>query len=448
LVKLKNKGDFAMTVCNTNLIEFSSSKGRKIHGQFKGGDITSDGGVMLLTQVDNKLKLTRRLGKVIEDPRVKRRCDHSLLSVLRQRIYGLCLGYEDLNDHDTLRKDIGLQTAVCRDTDLASSSTLCRFENRANRRMLWAISEILVEKFIASFKKAPKQVILDFDSTDDPVHGQQVGSFFHGYYDHYCFLPLYVFCGTQLLVAYLRPSNIDNALHSWAILSLLVKRLRQAWPRVKIIFRGDSGFCRHRMFQWCEKSGVFYIVGIAKNNRLIEESASLMRQARHQYQLTGSKQRLFGSIRYAAGTWKRHRRVIVKAEHNRKGENPRYIVTNMSGDAKWLYDKMYCSRGEAENRIKEQQLCLFADRTSCMNWLPNQFRLLLSSIAYVLMDAIRSMALAGTQLANARCDTIRLKLLKIGAVMIRNSRRVRFLLSSAYPYQPLFNRVSRCLALE
>lgn len=237
-----------MTVCNTNLIEFSSSKGRKVQGQFNGGDITSDGGVMLLSQVDKKLKLTTSLAKVIEDPRVKGRCDPSLLNLLRQRIYGLCLGYEDLNDHDTLRKDIALQTAVARDTELASSSTLCRFENRADRKMLWAICEILVEKFIKSFNTAPDQLILDFDSADDPVHGQQVGSFFHGYYDHYCFLPLYVFCGTQLLVPYLRPSNIDNAKHAWAILSLLVKRLRQEWPKVKIIFRGDSGFCRHRMF--------------------------------------------------------------------------------------------------------------------------------------------------------------------------------------------------------
>jgi hypothetical protein len=437
-----------MAVCNTSSIKFSSSKGRKVHGQFNGGDITSDGGVMLLSQMDKHLKLTNHLSKVIADPRVKKRCDHSLLNLLRQRIYGICLGYEDLNDHDTLRKDIGLQTAVARDKDLASSSTLCRFENRADRKALLSISEILVEKFIESFKTAPDELVLDFDSTDDPVHGGQVGSFFHGYYDHYCFLPLYVFCGTKLLVAYLRPSNIDNAKHAWGILSLLVKRLRQQWPKVRIIFRGDSGFCRHRMFEWCEKNHVFYIVGIAKNNRLLEMSASLMKQAKLQYQLTGDKQRLFGDIRYAADTWKRRRRVIVKAEHNSKGENPRFIVTNMAGDAKWLYDKMYCARGDAENRIKEQQLCLFADRTSCMNWMPNQFRLLLSSVAYVLMDAIRSILLKGTQLATARCDTIRLKLLKIGAVIIRNTRRVQFMWSSAYPYKSLFNLISRRLATE
>ena len=437
-----------MAVCTTTSIRFSSSKGRKVEGGFNGGDITSDGGVMVLSQMDKQIKLTNHLSKVIVDSRVKKRCEHSLLSLLRQRIYGICLGYEDLNDHDTLRKDIGLQTAVARDTDLASSSTLCRFENRADRKTLWSMSEILVEKFIESFKTAPDELILDFDSTDDAVHGGQVGSFFHGYYDHYCFLPLYVFCGTKLLVAYLRPSNIDNAKHAWAILSLLVKRLRQQWPKVRIIFRGDSGFCRHRMFEWCEKNDVFYIVGIAKNSRLLDMSVSLMKQAKHQYRLTGDKQRLFGDIYYGADSWKRRRRVIVKAEYNRKGANPRFIVTNMTGDAKRLYDKMYCARGEAENRIKEQQLCLFADRTSCMNWMPNQFRLLLSSVAYVLMDAIRFYLLKGTQLANARCDTIRLKLLKIGAVLIRNTRRVQFMWSSAYPYQSLFNRIYRRLATE
>ena len=437
-----------MTICNTIPIDFSTCKGRKVKGQFSGGDITSDGGVMLLHQVDKKLKLTRHLARVINDPRVKKQCDHSTLSLLRQRIYGLCLGYEDLNDHDTLRKDIALQTAVVRDRDLASASTLCRFENRVDLKTLWAVSELLVEQFIASFKNKPKQLILDFDSTDDPVHGRQVGSFFHGYYDHYCFLPLYVFCGTKLLVAYLRPSNIDNAQHAWAILALLVKRLRKAWPKVKIIFRADSGFCRHHMFEWCEKNGVGYIVGIAKNNRLLDKSVRLMNRSRRQFKTTDKKQRLFGTIRYAAGTWKRRRRVIVKAEHNAKGANPRYVVTNLSGDAKWLYDKLYCARGEAENRIKEQQMCLFADRTSCMNWLPNQFRLLLSALAYCLMEAIRSLALTGTQLAKARCDTIRLKLFKIGAVMIRNTRQVRFLLSSAYPYQQLLALVSKRLASQ
>ncbi len=268
-----------MTLCNTNQIDFSTCKGRKINAQFSGGDITSDGGVMLISQIDKKLQLTKRLARIINDPRVKKRCDHSTLSLLRQRIYGLCLGYEDLNDHDTMRKDIAFQSAVARDTDLASASTLCRFENRVDPKTLWAISDILLQQFIESFKSKPKQLILDFDSTDDAVHGGQIGSFFHGYYDHYCFLPLYVFCGSKLLVAYLRPSNIDNAQHAWAILSLLVKRLRHKWSGVKIIIRADSGFCRHQMFQWCEKNKIHYIVGIAKNNRLLEKSTHLMNRA-------------------------------------------------------------------------------------------------------------------------------------------------------------------------
>ena len=285
-----------------------------------------------------------------------------------------------------------------------------------------------------------KELILDFDCTDDPVHGEQIGRFFHGYYDSYCFLPLYVFCGRQLLAAYLRPSNIDPARGAWAILKLLSDRLRQVWPEVRIIFRADSGFCRHRMLTWCDKHGIDYIVGIAKNNCLLAEARHLLNQAQQQFAASGHKQRLFGEMRYAAGTWKYARRVIVKAEHNGKGSNPRFVVTNMSADAATLYDRLYCARGEAENRIKEQQLDLFADRTSCMNWVPNQLRLLLSALAYTLMEAIRRLALAGSQLARACCGTLRLKLLKIGAVIVRNTRRVHLMLSSAYPHQSLFIR--------
>jgi len=353
-----------------------------------------------------------------------------LLSMLRQRVFGLALGYEDLNDHDTLRGDLALQTAVDKDHDLASCPTLCRMENRADRQTAIAIHQVLVEKFIASFKKPPKELILDFDATDDPVHGSQVGRFFHGYYDHYCFLPLYVFCGHQLLVAYLRPGNIDGAKHSWAILSLLVKRLRQAWPQVEIIFRGDSGFCRHRMLDWCKRSGVGYIVGLAKNNRLNTMAADLLEQAKQDFDQTGVKQRLFGEFQYAAGTWKNKLRTIARIEHMDKGSNPRYVVTSLKGEGQYLYEQVYCARGDMENRIKEQQLDLFADRTSCHNWWPNQLRLLLAGLAYTLLETIRRLGLKGTELAKAQCGTIRLKLLKIGAVIIRNTRRVRLMFSS------------------
>jgi len=434
-----------VTVCTIPKVEYTRYKRRKVEAQFIGGDITSDGGVMLLREVDKKLNLTERIASVFKDPRCKNKIQHDLLAMLRQRVYSIALGYEDLNDHDTLRKDKAVQTAVERDSDLASASTLCRFENWTDPKAVRDISRMQVEVFIESFKSAPVELILDFDGTDDPVHGDQLGAYFHGYYDHHCFLPLYVFCGQKLLVSYLRPSNIDDAKHSWAILSLLVKRLRQAWPDVHIIFRGDSGFCRHKMFNWCERNNVSYIVGIAKNKRLNKQAQELHQEARSQFKRTGEKQRLFGEIFYAAQTWNHRRRIIVKAEHNSKGENPRYVVTNLNGKPQELYDKLYCTRGEMENRIKEQQMCLFADRTSCMNWLPNQLRLMLSSLAYTLIEAIRSFALVGTELARARCDTIRLKLFKIGAVIIRNTRRVRFFLSSAYPKQQLFRLVSNRL---
>ena len=299
--------------------------------------------------MDRRLGLLERTARTVADPRRRRSCDHSLVSMLRQRVYALALGYEDLNDHDTLRRDVALQTAAERDTELASASTLCRWENRADRKAAWTIHEALVEQFIASFVKPPRRLVLDFDATDDAVHGQQEGRFFHGYYDHYCFLPLYVLCGDQLLVAYLRPSKIDGARHAWAILALLARRLRKAWPKVKIVFRGDSGFCRHRIMSWCERKGVGYIVGVARNRRLEAMSEPLRAEARARFEQTGRKQRHFGEMRYAARTWKSERRVIVKAEHTARGSNPRYVVTNLTGAPKGLYDKLYCARGEMEN---------------------------------------------------------------------------------------------------
>ena len=401
---------------------------------------------MLVRQADRKLGLTKQLAKVLRDGRRQASCDHDLERLLQQRLYGLALGYEDLNDHDTLRHDVALQTAAGTDQALASASTLCRWENRADREAAAQIAEWMVEWFIRSHKIPPTEVILDFDATDDAVHGKQEGRFFHGFYDHYCFLPLYVFCGGQLLVSYLRPSNIDGARHAWAILALLVKRLRKAWPEVRIVFRGDSGFCRWRMLRWCENHGVYYLIGLAKNSRLNEAAQPWLKRAEKQYEKTGEKQRLFGEIRYAALTWDRKRRVLVKAEHAEQGSNPRYVVTNLTGDPQKLYDEVYCARGEMENRIKEQQLDLFADRTSCSRWWPNQFRLLLSGLAYVLLEAIRRLGLKGTDLARAQCGTIRLKLLKIGAVIRRNTRRIYFHLSSACPYQDLFFRVARRLS--
>lgn len=435
-----------MTNCTQESFQFPACQRRKVEARFDGGDITSDGGVLLLQQVDHRLGLTAAIARALADPRRQASCDHDAVSLLRQRVYALALGYEDLNDHAGLRRDLAIQTAVGRSAELASASTLCRWENRADRDSAWALHEVLVNQFVGSFKRPPKKLILDFDATDDAVHGKQEGRFFHGYYDQYCFLPLYVFCGDQLLVSYLRPSKIDAAQHAWAILALLVKRLRQAWPKVKIIFRGDSGFCRWRMLSWCERHQVGYIVGIAKNARLNALTAQLQRDAEACFAATATNVRWFTDLHYAAASWNRKRRVIAKIEHSAKGGNPRYVVTNLEGDGQHLYEKLYCARGEMENRIKEQQLDLFADRTSCHRWWPNQFRLLLASLAYTLLEAIRRLALQGTELARAYVGTLRLKLLKIGAIILRNTRRIRFLLSSACPYQRLFFLVAARLA--
>jgi hypothetical protein len=435
-----------MTDCTQELFQFPSFDRRKIEGSFTGGDVSSDGGVLLLRQADRRLGLTAALDRVLPDPRNPHFIIHRQVDLLRQRVYGLALGYEDLNDHATLRRDPAWQTALERDEELASSPTLCRLENRVQRQAVVAFHRVLVEKFIASFSEAPTELILDFDATDDRVHGKQEGRFFHGYYGDWCFLPLYVFCGEQLLVSYLRPSNIDAAKHSWAILALLVKRLRQEWPEVKIVFRGDSGFCRWKMLRWCERHEVNYLVGLAQNARLTAMLQPLMEQAEAEHQSTKEKVRLFTDLDYAAHTWDKTRRVIAKAEHTGQGSNPRFVVTNLEGDAQALYDEVYCARGEMENRIKEQQLGLFADRTSCHHWWANQFRLLLSSCAYVLVEAIRRLGLAGTELARAQVQTIRLKLLKIGTVILRNTRRIRLLFSSAYPHQQLFRHVFQRLS--
>jgi len=437
-VENKNQKTPLMTDCNQSVFRFPSLDRRKIEASFGGGDISSDGGAMFLRQADRLTGLTRSLADALTDPRDPNRVTHTNVDLLRQRIFGLALGYEDLNDHDTLRMDPLIQSAVERSEPLASSPTLCRLEGRADRKVACDFSKVLVETFIASFDKAPEKLILDFDATDDRVHGAQEGRFFHGYYDHYCFLPLYVFCGDQLLVSYLRPSNIDGARHAWAILKLLVKRIRQQWPEVSITLRADSGFCRWKMLRWCEANQVDYVIGLAKNSRLIKQSQQRLDTAQETFNETGEKQRHFGWLDYKARSWDRERKVIVKAEHGPGGNNPRFVVTSLNDDAREIYDNIYCARGEMENRIKEQQLGLFADRTSSHQWWANQFRLLLSSAAYVLVETIRRVGLKGTQLAKAQATTIRLKLFKIGTIIITNTRRIRLLMSSAYPHQTLF----------
>ena len=437
-----------MTNCIPISYQFSRIKNRKIEINFSGGEISSDGGLLLLREADRKLRLTSSLAELFPDKRNPDRIRHSTLTMLKQRIYGIALGYEDLNDHDKLRKCSALQTASERLEDMASSATLCRFENGVDRNFIIEAHKVIIDKFIESFRDTPKELVLDFDATDDEVHGHQEGRFYHGYYRHNCFLPLYVFCNKKLLVSYLRTSEQDQAKHSWAILALLVKRFRRQWPEVEIVFRGDSGFCRHRMLDWCDKHGIKYIIGQAQNSRLNKLLEPTMEQAKREYQTTKTKQRYFTEFLYKAGSWSHERKIVGKAEVTGLGENPRYVVTNIEGKPADLYEKLYCERGNMENRIKEQQLELFADRTSCHKWWPNQFRMILSSLAYTLVEYIRDKFLQGTELAMAQVGTIRLKLFKIGAIIIRNTRRVMFLLSSSYPYRHLWDSIMKKLALE
>ena len=432
-----------MTDCNTQSLLFSSLGSKKIHADFNGGSLTSDAGALLLREVDKRIGLIDAVNRCIPDPRNEFFIVHQQKTMLSQRIFGISLGYEDLNDHQSLRDDPLLQIVTERgvtkdDLPLASPPTLCRLENRVDRKSLADIAKVFVETFIASFTEPPEELVLDFDATDDTIHGNQEKKFFHGYYDNYCFLPLYVFCNSSLLVAYLRPSDIDASMHSRAILKLLVKRIRQAWPNVRIIIRCDSGFCRWRLMRWCDRNNVGYIIGLARNSVLEKLSQQWTDMSKAKFEQTHQKQRLFGEVMYAAETWDRQRRVIVKAEHLQQGENTRFIITNLTGDRQELYDKLYCQRGEAENRIKEQQLGLFADRTSCHDFVANQFRVLLSAAAYVLMDTLRSQGLADTELATAQVGTIRLKLLKIGARIVCSVRRIVLHLAGGYPLKELF----------
>ena len=427
-----------MSKCTGSRIDFGRLGRRVIEADFSGGDLSSDGGLMLLRRVDERIGLTRMAAAKLSDPRAPGRIRHSLRTLLAQRIYGLCCGYEDLNDHGRLREDLVMQTAVGGDVALASAPTLSRLETRATRVQAWALHEVLIEQFIASHERAPSGLVLDVDASDVPLHGQQELREFHGYYDQHCYLPLYVFCGQAMLACYLRRSRIDGARNVTAVLKLLIGRLRRAWPEVPIIVRGDSGFCRERLMRWCERRGVGYILGVARNARL-EYQVSMVEQAlAEQYAATGEKQREIGEFTYAAQGWARERRVIARLEYGAQGNNPRFVVTNVAGQADELYDALYCQRGEAENRIKEVQLDLFGTRASCHKFVANQFRLLLAALAYTLMHRLRALALQATELANASAATIRVRLLKIGVAMLRNTRRVRLMYASHHPLRELF----------
>ena len=435
-----------MPKCTADQMGFGRLGRRLIEANFEGGALSSDGGLMLLRQVDRRIGLSAAVAAALHDPRAPALIEHEVRDLVAQRLYGLCCGYEDLNDHAVLRQDPLMQTAVGTGKDLGSSPTLCRVERRATRSDVVALNRVLVEQFIASQATAPSELVLDVDASDIPLHGEQEGKQFHAYYDHYCYLPLYVYAGKALLACVLRRSRIDGAKHAAAVIKLLVTRLRETWPEVRIIVRGDSGFCRQRLIRWCERHGVGYVIGVARNARLhqIVEGWEHEMEARHAE--LGVKQRQIREFRYAAGSWNIERRIVTRLEYGNQGANPRFIVTNLTQPADELYDGLYCQRGEAENRIKETQLDLFGTRASSRKFLSNWLRVLFSALAYTLMQRLRELALAGSELARASAATIRVKLLKIGAAVIRNTRRIRILFASHHPLRALFLTAARALA--
>lgn len=453
--------------------------GRELVWRFDGGDITSDGGALLLKKLEERTGIVRRFAACFTDFRKADQIEHPLLDLIGQRVFGLALGYEDLNDHDELRRDPMLAVALSKDDvkgehrrraqdrgkALAGKSTLNRLELTApdydgsprqkesdkpeTKKIVVdpeSIDALLVDLFLEAHEQAPEKIVLDLDATDDVLYGHQEGRFYHGYYHDFCYLPLYVFCGEYLLCARLRMSNIDASADCLEELEPIVARIRQRWPTVKIQLRGDGGFCREKLMAWCESEGIGYVFGLAQNARLKKRIEAEMAQAEQQYAQTQAPARVFTEFFYATqDTWSRERRVIAKAEHLDKGANPRFVVTTLSQQevaAQELYEKIYCARGDCpENRIKEQQLDLFADRTSTGKMWSNQLRLYFSSIAYVLMQTLRRTALVGTELEKAQCGTIRRKLLKIGAQIRVSVRKVWVSLSSGYPYAALFTRV-------
>jgi hypothetical protein len=433
---------------SSDRLEFGHLGRCVIEGWFDGGNMTGDGGVLLLSKLDQRLGLSDAAARAIADPRDPSSITHSVRDMLRQRVFGLVQGWEDLIDHTQLRRDVAFQSAVGRDSELASAPTLCRLEKLGSRATAVKLHQVLVDQFIASFKRAPEELILDFDATDCPLYGKQEDRFFHGYYDSYCYLPLYVFCGEQMLAAYLRPSKIDGAKHAAAILKLLVTRLRQVWPAVKIIFRADAGFCRQKILNWCDRKGVQYVVGLARNSRLQALVAEAEADMKAVFDGTGIKQRRFLELTYGARTWKRARRCVARLEFGLLGNNPRFVVTNVNPaerNATALYDALYCQRGEAENRIKEAQLGLFATRTSCQYFNANQFRILLSALAYTMVERLRALALQDTPLANAQIHTLRNQLLKLAAVITRNTRRIRLYFASHWPSASIFQTALHAL---
>jgi len=448
-----------MTECIQSNFGFKGCGSREIVARFDGGTISSDSGAFLLRETDQRLNLLPRLAECFLDGRNQAMVDHSILEMLSQRIYGLALGYEDINDHEQLRTDPVFGILAGREElgePLAGKSTLNRMElgagvkDRYKKITFWkeAMDELLVQVFIESHQNAPAEIILDVDTTDLPLHGKQEGRFFHGYYDSYCYLPLYIFSGEHVLCARLRQADHDAAFGSQQEIQRIVAQIGAAWPATKIVLRGDSGFCRNQLMSWCENHGVDFVFGLARNQRLRKIIGAQMHAATQQWNQTGQPARVFSEFAYGAkktkkGGWDRERRVVAKAEHIDGKENPRFVVTSLAGEA-WaaqaLYEQLYCARGDMENRIKEQ-FSLFADRVSTETMRANQMRLYLSTMAYVLVSGLRRVGLKGTELAEAQVSTIRTKLLKIGAQIRVTVRKVWVSMASSYPWQKLYQQV-------
>jgi Transposase DDE domain group 1 len=445
------------TECNPALFEFAPVEGRQVVAAFDGGAITSDAGALLLGETDRAIRLTERFTACFSDTRAVELVEHQVATLVTQRVVGIALGYEDLNDHDELRHDPVLAVLAgkleAKRSDcapLAGKSTLNRLELGRSEPTRYhkishdpaTIEQLFVDVFLDAHRRAPEQITLDLDATDDPLHGHQEGRFFHGYYDCYCYLPLYVFCGRHLLAAKLRRSNIDSSAGAVDEIARIVAHIRKHWPRVRILLRGDSGFAREALMAWCEANRVDYLFGLARNERLEEAIKAELLMAAVESVRTGRSARCFRDFMWSTlDSWSRNRRVIGKAEVTGGEANPRFVVTSLKPaevGGRYLYERIYCARGEMENRIKECQLDLFADRTSTATMRANQLRLWFASMAYVLLCALRRIGLAHTQFAQATCGTIRLKLLKLGALVRISVRRIKVAMASACPFQHEF----------
>ena len=453
------------TECIPDLLGFAPVEGRQVVASFDGGVITSDAGALLLGATDRAVNLTGRFAECFQDGRCRWLIEHEVPTLVRQRVFGIALGYEDLNDHDELRRDpamallVGKLAARRQDcAPAAGKSTLNRLELSTTTASRYhkishdgkAIEGLFVDVFLEAHPQPPKQIILDLDATDDPLHGHQEGRFFHGYYDCYCYLPLYVFCGDHLLAAKLRRANIDGYAGSVEEVDRIVAHIRKRRPKVRVLLRADSGFAREDLMAWCEKNQVDYLFGLAKNDRLVAEIETELAQAQKASRRTKKPARRFKDFMWTTReSWSRRRRVVAKAEWTQDLANPRFVVTSLKRTetkARFLYEELYCARGDMENRIKECQLDLYADRTSAATMRANQLRLWFASMAYVLLCALRRIGLKHTQFARATCGTIRLKLLKIGALVSVSVRRIKLAMASGFPHQRDFSLAHRALA--